>query len=208
MKTHIISTDIAELQATITALSQENDALRHNITVLERQIHVGAALRAESLIARLTGGRLSVNNEGHDVHLENIDILLEVKFSRLNIADKRKKNPTSRWAWHKIFGSGGMKRYDRLVLIGEKDERYAQFYLEKNRPVVVFDIPYDEVQQYTIKTSVRSHEMRSIQLSTNPRTVFSAASKLFQRHQTTLRDLEINYRGKCAIIKGDGWSRS
>jgi len=189
-----------QLHDEIALLKEENANLRFNLERLEREVQVGESLRAESVIARLAGGRLSSNNADHDVYLSRQKMQLEVKFSRINVADKRHKNPTARWAWHKIFGSSGQKKFDRLILIGERDDRYAAFYATSGHPLVVFDIPYAEASSFTIKTSTLMHEMRSIQLVTNPNSTASAASQIFTLYQTTLENIETTYGGKCEVI--------
>jgi hypothetical protein len=193
--------DRDKLLKVIATLQTENSNLRENIIRLEEDIRVGDALKAESLIARLTGGRLATNNDDHDVFIPQTRTRLEVKFSRINIADKRHRNPTARWAWHKIFGSGGHKCYDRLILIGQRDARFFAQYRPSAYDVVAFDVPYAEVASFTIRTSAYKQEMRSIQLVTNPKTTASTASRLFVMFQTTIEDIEGRYRGRCEIIE-------
>lgn len=142
-------------------------------------------------MARLVQGALSTHNASYDVAVDHAHLQLEVKFSKLNLADRRRGAPTKRWAWSKPFGESGKKVFDRLILLGLKDGRYLADYLDPECPFMVFDIPYTEIMPFTIQTN--SGKYRSIQLTTNPRTAGSAASPLFQRYQITTTELERRY---------------
>lgn len=186
---------IKKLEAENASLRSERDRLLDNIHRLEAEIFLPESLRAESFVARLVSGLLSVRNASIDI-LSGSGRKLEVKFSKLGFADLRRTIKTKRWAWSKPFGESGNKRYDRLILIGLKDERFD--YLDPLSPFVIFDVPYGEIFPLTINTNRGKY--RSIHLTTNPNTAKSRASPLFKKYQITERDLEARYRHACRRV--------
>jgi hypothetical protein len=187
-----INQRIAELENENAELKKENRRLLRQILFLEEDKTISESLRVESLVARLVRGLLSSNSASYDVALEHRNLKFEVKFSKINIADRKSGAPTKRWAWAKPFGESGNKIFDNLILIGIIDEQYRHFYLHSTGKFIIFDVPYDEIMPLTIQTNRGRY--RSIQLTTNPQTARSAASPLFAKYQITSADLEARYR--------------
>ncbi len=183
MKTGSQHQDIETLRNEVHRLTTENDALKKRLSFLEGHETLSAGMRGEKLIASMLNGKLTSHTESFDVELPN-GVLLEVKSSGLNIPSKTA--PTRRWAWGKIFGEHGAKKFDYLVLVGVVDERYLTSYLDPTSPYVFFVVPYDQVDSLTIKNS----KVRGIQLTTNPSRCTSAASPLFTEYQASVQQLK------------------
>lgn len=99
-----------------------------------------AGLQGENLIVRIAKGKKSKNGASFDLKLRNGD-RVEVKYSKPTIPVPG--YPCRRWVWSRVFGNKRMKRYEYLVLIGEKPEsdeegqqsnknRFVYFLLKKN----------------------------------------------------------------------------
>jgi len=184
--------------ALIDLLREENEGLRsinyrlqEQLKVLEADHRIQAALRAEAFVSRLANGVMTSHNDSYDVRSSR-GLRLEVKFSKLNLNDRRRANPTRRWAWAKPFGESGRKEFDNLILIGVKDDAYRHLYLDPGNDFIFFDVPFNEISPLTILTK----RYVSIQLTTNPQTAFSSASPLYSQYQVTARDLENRYGSK------------
>ena len=121
--------------------------------------------------------------------METKGLRIEVKFSSVNVAVKGAK--THRWVWSKPFGETGKKTYERLVLVGLKDPRYQELYLDKESPFVIFDVPFDEILPLTVRN--KGGRYPAIFLSSNPRTARSAASPLYEKYQLTEEEFERRY---------------
>lgn len=180
---------ILELTRTIEQLSAENIQLKQKVAFFENHPSVVAGIRGETLVANLISGSATAFNASHDIDTNN-GLRIEVKYSKLNLANRQQTNTTKRWSWKNIFGSGGQKNYDRLILIGEVDQRYASSYLKPDSPVVIFDIGYADVMKLT---SLTEHQQRLIQLSSNPASVRSRAKSLYTEFQITTDDLTQRY---------------
>jgi hypothetical protein len=183
----------------IQDLLEENNRLKSRIDELECKLaffenhpSIAQGIKGETLVSRMLNAAISSHNASYDLNVKHKNLLLEIKFSRLNNAvRKRTTCETFRWAWSKPFGESGEKVYDRLILIGEKDERYIDKYKDPSCPYILFDIPYEEIMPLTIQTNAGRY--RSIQLTTNPKTARSSASPLFDTYQVKIQDLELRY---------------
>jgi hypothetical protein len=184
---------IAQLENEIVRLRSENDTLMAKVAFFENHPTLSSGIRGETIVASLLDGVLADTNADYDVSIERKGLRLEVKFSRLNSAVRNRKNPTRRWAWAKPLGESGNKRFDRLILIGVKDQRFLHLYLGQScSSYIFFDVPYHEIGPLTIQTNAGKY--RSIQLTTNPSTSrASAGMPLFNHYQVTLADLENRY---------------
>jgi len=183
---------IAQLENEIVRLRSENEALMAKVAFFENHPTLSSGIQGETIVVSLLDGVLADPNADYDVSIKRKGLRLEVKFSRLNSAVRKRRNPTHRWAWAKPLGESGNKRFDRLILIGVKDRRFLQLYLGQGCPYIFFDVPYNEIAPLTIRTNAGKY--RSIQLTTNPST--SRASKgmpLFNHYQVTLAELEKRY---------------
>lgn len=165
------------LRSELLRLQSENDFLLTHPTI-------AAGVTGETLVANLTDGSITKYAERYDVLLNGGE-KIEVKFSRLNSASK--KSPTKRWNWGRPLGSGKEpKKYDYLVLIGEKDERYLSEYLPGN--YVYFLIPYRDIASIASITE----KSNMIQVNTNLSRVSVARSlklKEFLVHERQITDL-------------------
>ncbi len=104
---------------------------------------MAAGIAGETLVCDLVGGELTSYATGFDITAAKIKI--EVKYSRLGSPVKGSK--TLRWSWSKPLGwKDKGKTYDFLVLIGEKDDRFPNQYLDTSR-YVCFLIPRKEVEK-------------------------------------------------------------
>lgn len=180
---------VIELEKTIAALNSENERLRHKVAFFENHPNIASGIRGESLISNLVSGVETSFNAPFDIETST-GIRIEVKYSKLNLANRKQTSTTKRWSWKNIFGSGGQKRYDRLILIGESDPSHYQKYLQPESPYVIFDIGFEEVMELTSSTE---HCQRLIQLSTNPTSVRSRAKSLFSEHQVAPEQLSQRY---------------
>jgi hypothetical protein len=99
---------------------------------------------------------------------------------------------TRRWAWTKIFGESGTKRFHRLILVGETDDRFRTQYKDSSAPYVLFDVPPSAAARLT--NGRRPGRKSVIHLTTNPAVIRSTrASELFFKYQVTVGDLKRRY---------------
>jgi hypothetical protein len=158
-----------ELRKRVEELEAENRKLRVEIECLLTHPTILRGIRGETLICEALDCQRTDHNAGHDIHLKRRGLRIEVKFARLNDPNRAAATSTRRWAWANVFGTGGRKEYDVLILI-----------------------PYAEVLALTVRTG---ENKRSIQLTSNPATnTGSSAAPLWTRYQTTLSQLAARYR--------------
>lgn len=180
----------------IELLKRDNNLLRERLLHIERELEflkthpaIAQGLKGERLIAQLTGGTLTAFAESHDVTLSN-SVSIEVKYSKLNIPVQGTK--TRRWNWSKPFGwKDKGKDFDLLLLIGEKDMRYQNQYLD-NSPYVYFLIPHNCVPD--ILTSGKAIGS-NVQLTTNLAHANSPTSQAIKKHMVpaeTISSLSFN----------------
>jgi hypothetical protein len=131
--------EIVTLKKRILELEEKNEALK-------KKLNFARGVPAEIFIAELTNGVRTGYKDRHDVTTKR-GRRLEVKMSHLNSPGPSK---TRRWNWDRLLGLNETKEYDFLVLIGEKDPRYAVQY-PSDLPYVCFLVPRDEVD--TIKST-------------------------------------------------------
>lgn len=183
---------IVDLQRQLHEVTEELRLCKEKLMFLECHPAVVSALKGETLVANWVNGLTTSHNDAIDVIARGIRI--EVKMSSgLNRANKGRN--TLRWSWPQILGVGGSKEFDRLILLGGKDQRFFDKYLDPQCPYVIFDIPYGDLvpNQYGILTKAgNAHD--TIFLTTNPSTVRSRGAKLlFSKYQTTAAALESDY---------------
>ena len=181
-----------ELKKKVATLERQVATLQRMLSVFENHPTLAQGIRGETLIADALNGALTSKNASFDIRLPQSGLKLEVKFSGLNNAVlNRDTEPTFRWAWANLFGEMGKKQFDRLILIGETHPKDRDKYQDKDSPYIFFDVPFDEAMPLSIRTNRGRY--RSIQLSTDPQTVRSAARSLFTKYQVTLSELESRY---------------
>jgi hypothetical protein len=180
------------------ALMVENATLRNRVRELDERVHhleeqlvyltthktLAAGISGETLISKLVNGQMTAYSASFDV-VDQLGQTIEVKYSKLNVAINGRY--TKRWAWGKIFGEGGHKKFDFLILIGEKDMRWSEHYSDKSSSFVIFCIPQENLQNITM--SMSGGRCRAIQLTSNPNTAKSRASILYTDYQITTEDL-------------------
>jgi len=184
----------ARLHAENAILRAEIHILKGRLTLLDTHQSLAKGMCGESLVANWITGSVTTHNAAHDVETAEGLVRLEVKYSGLNVAVRSREQggrETQRWAWSKPFGESSKKKYDRLILVGDKDPRYADQYQGIDCPYVLFDVPFPEILPLTIQTN--NGQYRSIQLTTNPKTANSAASTLFTKYQVSLEELTKRY---------------
>jgi hypothetical protein len=169
-------------------LVRENVRQRSEIAILQESRRTPSFMRGESLVASWVNGKHTEDDGPYDVVAED-GSRLEVKCSQLSMPYQGAT--TKRWSWQKILGEQGGKRFDRLILIGKKDRRYAEKYGDKDCPWIIFDVPYRRVNSLALPCGNR---WLQIQLTTNPATACSKGSKLFRYYQVTMAEMVKRYR--------------
>jgi len=160
------------LSEQIRLLERENAQLKKEVEFFRTTPTLAQGLRGETLIANLTGGLRTGYKDSHDVTVKSGD-RLEVKFSHLNMPNRSR---TKRWNWGKVLGSAQNKKYEYLVLVGEKDLRYEDQY-PANLAFVFFLVPRSDVDD--IKTG------NDIAINTNLATARATKSFALKRHLVT-----------------------
>ena len=192
------------MQSTLSQLRRENDALRREISFLRAHPKLARGLRGEKLILDIVSGASSPRGSDYDILSKDGRVRLEIKYSSL--LPMRGKE-TRRWAWTKIFGESGTKRFHRLILVGETDDRFRTQYKDPFAPYVLFDVPPWAAARLA---NGRKPGRRSvIHLTTNPAVIRSIrASELFFKHQVTVRDLERRYLRHAIVRVGNQQSNN
>lgn len=172
----------------IAALEAENADLKRRLAFLEESPMIAAGIRGEQLVASLVGGELTRFADRVDVVLPDRAMSIEVKYSNLNHAVAH--SVTKRWSWRDLFGRDRGKRYDRLILVGDADERFTEHYRDPGAPFVIFDLSHDEAEHLF-------PEYGALQVSTNPLTARSPQARaLFDQYQITKAELAARYRDR------------
>jgi hypothetical protein len=184
------STVEIELLAEVMNLREINHQLRAELQFLRGNPAIAKGLQGESLIAQLLSGKTARPGANYDVEASNGLTHIEVKYSSLlKVMEAR---PIKRWVWTKLFGELGNKKYDRLLLIGDADHRFAKTYSDPTSPYVIFDLPYSDAIE--IAGGIQSGRTSRIQLTTNPKTVTSKRSQiLFEKYQVPIFELQQRY---------------
>lgn len=194
MKADDIFAENRRLNDYVSRLQAEIVTLKRKVAILEKHEILAQGIKGESLVAVWVNGVVTTHNASHDIDIQDRTLSIEVKYAGLNSAVRGRGSRTTetlRWAWSKPFGESGSKTYDKLILVGDTDARYAQNYKDPTCPYVIFDVPFEDIMPLTIQTN--SGRYRSIQLTTNPLTARSSASALFSNYQVTTKELEDRY---------------
>lgn len=185
-------TSLDALRQDIAALEIENRKLRETIASLSERLSflethrtLAAGLRGETLISDLVNGKITAYATPHDIEVTATGQVIEVKLAKLN--KPVRTSTTHRWAWSKVFGESGRKKYDHLLLVGEADLKYREQYRDQGSPYVLFLVPYADVKALSVKTG----RNESIILTTNPRKAKSVAAPLFSRFQVSREELRV-----------------
>jgi hypothetical protein len=178
------------LLARLEKVEVENQRLRAEIDFLRGNPAIAKGLKGECLIATLLSARFSKKGAGHDLESEGQEFRMEVKYSSLlHVVPGRH---TKRWVWSKLFGEEGKKNYQRLLLCGDTDPRFAKDYKDPFSPYVFLDLPYDKAVDFGARK--RHGRYSRIDLTTNPRSIKSPRSRmLFEDFQLTATELQNRY---------------
>jgi len=168
-----------ELSERIRLLELENARLREQLHFFQRTPTLAQGIKGETLIAKLTGGVRTGYSEPHDLTVAS-GARLEVKISRLN---KPNTSATLRWNWHNVLGNSNNKKYDYLVLIGEKDPRYENQY-PRDLAYVLFLVPRSDVDH--IRTG------KNIAINTNLARIRAPRSLALRERLVTAEDRFMN----------------
>ncbi|ANK83057.1 MAG: hypothetical protein TEF_21320 [Rhizobiales bacterium NRL2] len=162
-------------------LREDNERLKARVIELERKLAfweghttLGYGARGEQLVAAITGGQLTHHTELFDLEMSN-GARVEVKYSKANVSVKG--SPGRRWQWNKIYGQAGGKKYDYLLLIGEKDERHWKDYRDSDAPYVLFLLKRGDERPFV------SSGGNYISVGANPLPKTVRYRALFERHQ-------------------------
>ena len=132
-----------------TLLEKENELLKTQIADLKSELaylrmHTVflQGMKGETLVAQLTDGELTSFAAEHDIVIGG-SVTVEVKFSKLNTPVAG--STTRRWNWSKPLGwKDKGKSFDFLILVGEKDVRFPNQYLDDS-PYIFFLVPRSRV---------------------------------------------------------------
>jgi hypothetical protein len=181
----------------LDSLQAENETLRVRLRDLEAELlflksHpvLLAGLRGEQIICQAVNGVPTSYAASYDVALR-CGKMIEVKYSNLHVPNKGR--PMKRWNWSKPLGSLDRgKDYDYLVLVGEKDARFKNQYLD-DTPFVYFLIPVMQVKSVMTKGVLAGG---NIQISTDIKNVASPA-------QVELKKYLVSYQKITALAGED-----
>lgn len=170
-------------------IQEEVERLRERIRILEREVEflrnhpsLAQGLKGERLICELTGSIATQLNASFDL-TSKLGLKIEVKLSKLHTPVKAAPN-TKRWTWTKPMGwLDKGKDYDFLILLGAKDFRYQDQYLDDS-PYVAFIVPLKDVPAIC---SVGSTIGANVNLTTNLRTVNSEAGRMLISHMNSMK---------------------
>lgn len=186
-----------------TELVAENQRLLKRIQELEAELFFlkthnvfQQGIKGESLVCMLTEGVLTKFAQEFDVVLKN-QVKIEVKFSKLN--EPVLGSPTRRWNWSKPLGwKDKGKDFDFLLLVGDKDKRYPNQYLD-NSPYVYFLVPKQYIPEIVTKGKAIG---ANVQITTNLSTAKSKPSMAIKKFM--VEESAINELQKTAINISEG----
>ena len=169
---------------TCTRLRAMIRSLRSRLELLESKPTLLAGFQGEQLISTKLDGKRQHFSSPHDIVTRRAGKWLEIKFSNLSTPVKGSK--TRRWTWHGALGGTGRKVYDRLILVGVRDDDVDYGDIGKE-PYIFFDVPFKKVPDVM-------REKGFIQISSNPWTARSSNSViLYEKYWVTMCYLEWRY---------------
>ena len=131
----MFNSELSNLEAENRRLKDENAELRRQLDFLITYPTLAQGLQGEGIVAALTGGVLTGYGVPHDVLVKSGE-RIEVKKARVRVEEGGNR----RWIWHRLLGKKITKRYEWLVLVGEKDHIHFEQYPEE-LPWVFFLVP-------------------------------------------------------------------
>lgn len=162
---------VVRSEKAISRLREENMHLRQENEFLKSYPTLVTGIKGETLIAKLTGGYLTEYATKHDVTLKN-QVKIEVKYSNhREITNSNQRPKPHRWAWNKPEGHHNRgKDYDFLLLVGNKDYRFTEDYLDSS-PFIYILIPVAVVKKINSKTVRGRSQGGTLNLNTDIATV-------------------------------------
>ncbi len=175
------------LKEELKLLESELQNLKSKIAWHEQHPTLSSGIRGETLIFNIGIMRFAPKNASYDLKHKHLKI--EVKFSKLGDNGRG----ILRWTWGKIFGEAGNKKYDRLILIGDRDNRFTDQYKDSNCPYVIFDIPFESAKNFT-NPGGNAHSIIRLNSNPNPAKISTQNLKLlYDIYQTTNDELLNKY---------------
>ena len=166
--------EIQKLRITIINLQNRMAELENELLFLKTHNFVAQGIKGEQLAVEISGGALSPPGAGYDLAIGK-KLKLEVKYSCLQIPNIG--SPTKRWQWARPLGWNNYgKDFDLLLLIGEKDKRFLDQYLDDS-PYVFFLVPQADVASL-MTNNKQMKGAGQITLNTNLATVRAERSLL------------------------------
>ena len=173
---------LKQLEEENRELTQTSAGLKAELDFLKKHPVVLAGIKGEKLVCDLVGGKLTPFAASFDLIAGKHKI--EVKYSNLGIAVHG--SATRRWSWSKPLGwKDKGKDYDYLILIGEKDNRFPDQYLDTT-PYVCFFIPLKDVEALMYKGASIGG---IIQLTSNFKSVGNQQSKMLLSRMARIEDI-------------------
>jgi hypothetical protein len=187
---------IACLEKELAKCKAESALLSQKVAFLTSHPTIAAGIKGVTLIAELLRQPPTTGNAPYDIGGK---VRIEVKYACLcpNVPGSK----TLRWEWGKVFGNGGKKEYDRLILVGEKDPRFLPLYKGLGAPYAIFDVPYEGVQRMVTDGG---EARERIMLLSNPQKVrpTTRARPLYAEYEVTVELLESTYAWQSADWRG------
>lgn len=170
--------EVQSLTSRVAELESEVQFLRTHETIAQ-------GMRGENFVSELTSGELTAYRAGFDV-LVGGKTKVEVKFS--NLRTPVAGSPTRRWQWFKPLGHQDYgKDYDLLLLMGEKDHRFKDQYLDTS-PYVYFLVPRAVVPE--MSTIDRTNSASVISMSSNFSRQTAPKGKLLLKYLVSVQKIE------------------
>jgi hypothetical protein len=166
----------------VRSLLIEIEHLKQQVLFLTRHTTIAQGIKGETISASITNAIRQNYGSAFDLLAKN-NIRIEVKFSK--ISQRSYLHHQKRWAWGKIFGQSGQKDFDFILLVGEKDMRFADVYRDSEGVFVIFCIPKIDI---TEKHIYASKGTAFIQLNTNPSD--GKYRQYFRKYEMTVSEIE------------------
>lgn len=179
---------LSQAKSRIKTLEEEIKLLNEQLSFLEYCPTMAKGFQGERLVSQLVNGCRTVFTASHDMVVRSKGVTIEVKLSTLNVPYEGAA--TKRWTWARPIGLEQNKDFDRLILVGKVDPRFADAYEDSESPYVFFDVPYQDVRSLMRGRTTA----QIIQISTNPFTSRTPAGRrLFDDFQVTQQHLKKIY---------------
>ena len=177
---------IAELERVIRELRPKAD-------LWDRFAKTFSGLRGEELGVRLLLAERVFGNSVFDLVADD-GRRLEVKFARLT--QEPNKPTVERWKWVHLLGTSGKKQYDRLLLVGESNQKFSDSYREPTSEYVIFDLSRKDVRK------LRLPREGSLTINSDPARSSPRHDRLFTQFEVTISELRERYCPSATVESG------